>query len=163
MRIFERWYFGVCWNLRLIIELWYLEGFWFLLKDFFKGFFFGRFFFCMVKYLKFLNSSFRLKILFNNVNGKATTWHTPCYIPLQVALLHSSYLSMARQKLENCKNFTWFVCGHSELGCAVHRIMIQILPTPAKNILWVVVDQRFGKSVLPSKHKSLNFFFELQE
>ncbi len=34
------------------------------------------------------NSSFCLKILFNNVNGKATAWHTPCYIPLQVALLH---------------------------------------------------------------------------
>jgi hypothetical protein len=31
MRIFERWYFGLCWNLRLVIDLLsYLEGFWFL-------------------------------------------------------------------------------------------------------------------------------------
>ncbi len=35
----------------------------------------------MVKYLSFHNSSICLKILFN-VNGKATVWHTPCYIPL---------------------------------------------------------------------------------
>ncbi len=40
MRIFGRWYFGLCWTLRFIIELWwYLEGFWFL----FWGFFFWRF------------------------------------------------------------------------------------------------------------------------
>ncbi len=26
---------GFCWNLRLVIELWCLEGFWFLLEDFF--------------------------------------------------------------------------------------------------------------------------------
>jgi hypothetical protein len=36
MRIFERWYFGSCWNLRLVIELYHLEGFWFLWKDFLK-------------------------------------------------------------------------------------------------------------------------------
>ncbi len=29
----ERWYFGLCWNLILIIELSYLERFWFLLED----------------------------------------------------------------------------------------------------------------------------------
>ncbi len=33
MRIFERWYFGLYWNLRLAIE-----GFWFLLEDFFKDY-----------------------------------------------------------------------------------------------------------------------------
>ncbi len=37
IRIFEKWYFGLCWNLRLvIIELWYVEGFWFLLEDLLK-------------------------------------------------------------------------------------------------------------------------------
>jgi hypothetical protein len=36
MRIFERWYFGLSWDLRLVIELWYLEGFWFLSEDFFE-------------------------------------------------------------------------------------------------------------------------------
>ncbi len=36
MRIFERWYFGLCWNLTLFIELYYLEGFWFCLEDFFE-------------------------------------------------------------------------------------------------------------------------------
>jgi hypothetical protein len=50
----------LCWNLRLVIELWYLEGFWFLLEDFF-----WKFYFCMVKYLNFHNSSFAFKILFN--------------------------------------------------------------------------------------------------
>jgi hypothetical protein len=61
--IFERIFlkddiFGLCWNLRLVIELWYVEGFWFLLEDFF---FFGRLYFCMVKYLNFHNSSFALR------------------------------------------------------------------------------------------------------
>ncbi len=57
MRIFERWYFGLCWNLRLvIIELWYLEGFWFLLVNSF-----GDYIFCMVKYLNFHNSTFALR------------------------------------------------------------------------------------------------------
>jgi hypothetical protein len=32
-----------------------LEGFWFLLEDFI---FFGKFYFCLVKYLSFNNSSF---------------------------------------------------------------------------------------------------------
>jgi len=37
MRIFERQYFGLCQNLRLvIIELHNLEGFWFLLEKFSK-------------------------------------------------------------------------------------------------------------------------------
>ncbi len=55
----------------VIIELSYLEGFWFLLEGFLKIIFlhgeifeFSSFFFC-------------LKILFNNVNGKATLCHTP--------------------------------------------------------------------------------------
>jgi hypothetical protein len=41
MRIFETLYFGLCWNLRLVIELWYLEGFWFLLEDFFEDYIFA--------------------------------------------------------------------------------------------------------------------------
>jgi len=36
MRIYERWYFGFYWNLRLVTKLQYLEGFWFLLEDFLK-------------------------------------------------------------------------------------------------------------------------------
>jgi hypothetical protein len=32
VRIFERRYFGLCWNLRLTIELKYLEGY-YILKD----------------------------------------------------------------------------------------------------------------------------------
>jgi hypothetical protein len=40
--------------------------------------FFWRFYFHMVKYLNFDNSSFAFEILFN-VNGKATVWHTPRY------------------------------------------------------------------------------------
>ncbi len=66
--------FGLCWNLRSVIELWYLEGF--LVS--FRGFlFFWRLYFCMVKYLNFHNSSsFALRYFFN-VNGKAIVWHTP--------------------------------------------------------------------------------------
>jgi len=40
MKIFERWNFGLCWNFRLVIELWYLEGFWFLVEDFFEDYIF---------------------------------------------------------------------------------------------------------------------------
>ncbi len=43
----------------------------------FRGFFW-RFYFCMVNYLNFHNSSFALRFFFINVNGKATMWHTPC-------------------------------------------------------------------------------------
>jgi hypothetical protein len=56
MRISERWYFGLCWNLSLVIELSYLEGFSFLLEDFWKIVFlhgeifeFSEFFFCINK------------------------------------------------------------------------------------------------------------------
>jgi hypothetical protein len=49
----------LCWNLRLVIELWYLEGFWvFFLRGFFEDFYF-----CMVKYLSFHNSSFALRYI----------------------------------------------------------------------------------------------------
>ncbi len=54
MRIFGRWYFGLCWNLKLvIIELWSLEGFWLLLEDFFEDYIFAWW-----KYLGFHNSFF---------------------------------------------------------------------------------------------------------
>ncbi len=59
MRIFERWYFGLCWNLIEIIYrvIIYLEGFWFLSEEIF-----WRLYFCMVKsYLSFHNSSFALR------------------------------------------------------------------------------------------------------
>jgi len=52
----------------VIIELSYVEGFWFLLEDFFEDYIFA-----MVKYLSFHNSSsFALRYLLFNVNGKAT-------------------------------------------------------------------------------------------
>jgi len=54
---------------RVIISL---EGFWFLLQDFY-----WRFYFCMVKYLNFHNSSSFALRYFLNVNGKVTVWHTP--------------------------------------------------------------------------------------
>jgi hypothetical protein len=67
-------YIFAWWNLRLVTELWYVEGFWFLLEGFLKIIFlhgevleFPWFFFC-------------LKILLN-VDGKATVWHTPyCFL-----------------------------------------------------------------------------------
>ncbi len=82
MRVFESWYFGLCWNLRLviirvIIISWRIFFLKFLLDDFF---FFEDYNFCMVKYLSFHNSSFDLRYIYIfNVNGKATVWqHTPC-------------------------------------------------------------------------------------
>jgi hypothetical protein len=33
--------FGLCWNWRLVLELWYLEGFWFLLGDVFEDYIFA--------------------------------------------------------------------------------------------------------------------------
>jgi hypothetical protein len=35
--------FGLCWNLRLVLELWdtYLERFWFLLEDFFEDYYYN--------------------------------------------------------------------------------------------------------------------------
>jgi len=35
------WYFGLCWNLRLVIELWYLQGFCFLWEDVFEEYIFA--------------------------------------------------------------------------------------------------------------------------
>jgi hypothetical protein len=44
----------------------------------FRGFFEDYYYyFCMVKYLSFHNSSFSVRYFFN-VNGKAKVWHTPC-------------------------------------------------------------------------------------
>jgi len=73
MRIFERFYFGFCWNLeissRVIIS-------WRILLSF-RGFLEDYIFACW-KYLSFHDSSFALRY-FCNVNGKATLWHTPCW------------------------------------------------------------------------------------
>jgi hypothetical protein len=92
MRIFERWYFGLCWNLRLVIELYKI------LKDFgFSKRIFWTLYFCMVKYLSFHMSSFALKIHIFNVNGKvihsvthplfiySLIW-TPCLMPRCVCI-----------------------------------------------------------------------------
>jgi hypothetical protein len=58
------------------IQLQYLQGFWFVLEEFFKITFlhgeifeFPLFFFC-------------LKMILFNANGKATVWHTPIIIVL---------------------------------------------------------------------------------
>jgi hypothetical protein len=72
MRIFERWYFGLCWNLRLVIELWYLEGFWFLVL--------WTFYFCMLKYLNFHYSSFAFRyFLMELARPQCDTPLVPCY------------------------------------------------------------------------------------
>jgi hypothetical protein len=51
VRIVERWYFGLCWNLRLVIKV---ITSWRILVSF--GGFFEKCIFCMVKYLSFHNS-----------------------------------------------------------------------------------------------------------
>jgi len=68
MRIFERWYFGLCWNLRLVIRVIIS---WRILVSF-RGLFW-RLYFCMVRYLSFHNSSFCLQMLFK-VFGQALFW-----------------------------------------------------------------------------------------
>ncbi len=61
MSIFEQWYFGLCWNLRLVTELlYYLEGFLVSFRGFFEDYIFAWW-----NYLSFHNSSFALRIFFN--------------------------------------------------------------------------------------------------
>jgi hypothetical protein len=79
MRVLESWYFGLCWNLRLINYRVLIS--WRILVSF-RGFF-RRSYFCMVKYLSFHNSPFAL-IYFFNVNDKAIVWHTPLLIRVWV-------------------------------------------------------------------------------
>ncbi len=57
--------------MRLVIEFWYLEGFWFILEDFFR-----KIIFLHGEILKFPLSFFYNKILFN-VNGKGHGCDTP--------------------------------------------------------------------------------------
>jgi hypothetical protein len=71
--IFERWYFDLCWNLRLvIIELWfYLEGFGgFLLEDLF----FEDYILAWCNIWIFIILALPSSDTFQNVNGKATVW-----------------------------------------------------------------------------------------
>jgi len=75
----ERWYFGLCWNLRFSyyrVIIIYLEGFWFLLVGF--SFCEDYVYFCMVKYLSFHNPCFALRYLFN-VNSEATMLTHPLF------------------------------------------------------------------------------------
>jgi hypothetical protein len=66
-------HFSLFWNLRLvIIELWCLEGFWFLLEDFL---FLKIIFLHGEIFLNSYHSSFAVKYFFKNVNDKATVWH----------------------------------------------------------------------------------------
>ncbi len=75
MTIFERWYFGLCWNLRLVIISWRIFGFFWRI--------FWRFYFCMVKYLSFHNSCFALRC-FLKVNGKGLIWISSNKIHLKI-------------------------------------------------------------------------------
>jgi hypothetical protein len=70
MGIYERWYFGLCRNLRIsyyrvmiswriFIFIYFYLNFEFILRGFF-----WRLYFCMVKYFNFHNSSFALRIFF---------------------------------------------------------------------------------------------------
>jgi hypothetical protein len=61
----------------------------------------------MVKYLNFHKSSFCLKILCNNVKGKATMWHTLlfCWLCLQIcAGIGDKFFGSTT---------IWVTCGHS--------------------------------------------------
>jgi len=62
----------------------YLEGFWFLLEEFF-----WRLCFCMMKYFKFHNSCFALRLFFFcKWQGHGVTLHTP--VVIQETFQHSS-------------------------------------------------------------------------
>jgi hypothetical protein len=56
-----------------------------------RGFFLKIFFFFLVKYLSFHNSSssFALRYLLFHVNGKAIVWHAPCFIWLFLKMFFS--------------------------------------------------------------------------
>jgi hypothetical protein len=69
---FWKMIFGLCWNLRLVTELWYLEGFWFLLEGFFED--------CILTWWNiWISIIFLCLKIFLNVNSKATVWHTPWF------------------------------------------------------------------------------------
>jgi hypothetical protein len=95
MRIFERWYFGLCWNLRLvIIELIIIS--WTILVSFIRGLFWRLIYFCMVKYLSFHNSSFALR-----------SWYAALLVPSE-----SSW--------RGCTNLVWDCL---ELHCGSYRLL----------------------------------------
>jgi hypothetical protein len=100
MRVFERWYFGLCWNLRLVIRVITSWRIWFLLEDFLKLIFlhveilfeFWSFFFCF-------------QILFN-VNGKAIVlWHTPCLFIILVWVFFWVAIMCDRPPMASFSNF----------------------------------------------------------
>ncbi len=91
-----------CWILRLVISYRVIIISWKILVSF-RGFFFGRLYFCMVKYLSFHNSSICLKILF----GKAPMWHTTCYILHFTSLrLLARYKKCSRTRVPETINCT---------------------------------------------------------
>jgi hypothetical protein len=120
--------FCLCWNLRLLTKLKYLEGFWFLLERIFlkiiflhgEIFEFSYFFFC-------------LKILLN-VNGKAKVSHTFCILG---RVRRPVYVHLSTQLLSNppgglicllCPNRDWSFCFvkvhpmHFRLQKMVHKL-----------------------------------------
>ncbi len=98
MRIFERWYFGLCSNLRFRYRVIILEGFWFLLEDFLKI----RCIFAWLNIWVFIIFFFCFKICFN-INGHAIVWHTPCFIYLFVLFCVVEIFKIVCQNLPNCE------------------------------------------------------------
>jgi hypothetical protein len=96
MRIFERWDFGLCWNLRLlvIIELPIIIS-WRILILILEDFVLKIIFFCALQNnLSFQHSSFPLRKLLFNVNGKVTMCDTPLVFtyPKPYTFMHSYYV-----------------------------------------------------------------------
>jgi len=102
MWIFERWYFDLCWNLRLVIELSYLEGFWFLIEDVFEDYIFA------FENIWVSTILFCLEILLN-VNGKATMWHTPCWDVYELVAVNfeNILLSNLHNNFFGCFLWSW--------------------------------------------------------
>ncbi len=107
--------FGLCWNLRLVIRVMIIS--WRILVSF-KGFFEDYIFAWWNYILSFHNSSFCLKIHLN-VNGKATVWHTPCFVFVFVLLPLLKGLFLTRLQLLTHKTtlFSFLFC--SVLFCSV--------------------------------------------
>ncbi len=149
MRILKRWYFGFCWNLRLvIIELWSLEGFWFS----FRGFFWRLGIVSHGEIFEFPSFSFCLKMLFN-LNGKAMLWHTHCFFFFAMSQFWLAHHSQKKFKMK--------ICSLPKIQCSTLKYRFSLL-SPTYNIyiyIYIWKEDNICQSIVRSKVKCYGELF----
>ncbi len=142
MRILKRWYFGFCWNLRLvIIELWSLEGFWFS----FRGFFWRLGIVSHGEIFEFPSFSFCLKMLFN-LNGKAMLWHTHCFFFFAMSQFWLAHHSQKKFKMK--------ICSLPKIQCSTLKYRFSLL-SPTYNIYIYERRTTFAKALWDQKWSAM--------